>query len=185
MSVRTEIAVYVVVFAGAFAFTRFWPTSDARTNAVVAVPASESADQQSGAAWVDKPVPVRQPTRRPREANIDLAAERRMTNLRNAVIEAAAKDMYERGTSVVDCTAGIELGGLNKLRLGARVTATAREATIAGWRFIEIVDGEALPPGFGPCAERAFGGPHHVTGAELPVYDGELEIIYFLPATSR
>lgn len=111
--------------------------------------------------------------------------QRAMMTLRNEVIVAASADMQRRGQDVMACLEGVELAGVEKLRFSVHVTSSAHEATTGQWQFVEIADGEPLPPPFAACAARALGGGQHLVppkGHAFPEYSGDLEILYTIPA---
>jgi len=182
-----------LAFAGAFLATRARQISNVG-GTVMSTQEPAVADSESNAAGErtdgtrttpigESVVALSSRTQPAADAAVSFAAEQRMTSLRNAVIGAASEDMYKRGASVAECVAARELGGLNKLRFRAHITVAAGTGRVHRWRFIEIVDGEALPASFATCAEEAFGGPYPLESSGLSDYEGELDIIYFLPAS--
>lgn len=107
--------------------------------------------------------------------------ERAMTMLRNAAIAESSRDMQSRGQSVVACVGDAQPAGTEKLRFAVEVTSTPTEATLGAWRFIEVADGEPVPPSFAECAARALGGGQHLVppaGFRFPDYRGELSFLY-------
>ena len=117
----------------------------------------------------------------------ELAVSSALGDLRNSVVMAASEDMGRRHADIRTCLANTEIGGTVKLKFAVKVRASPEEAEVSSWRFVEIVDGEALPQEFGSCAEREFGGPHKLRsegGMPFPDMDGDLEVIYFLPPTT-
>lgn len=126
-----------------------------------------------------------------RSRHYDLAATPNAVNardlaaLRNEVIIAAVTDMHRRGEDIMTCLGDATFSGAEKLRFAVDVSASAHEATVGQWRFVEIVDGEPLPSTFAPCADHAFGGGHRVVppkGLAFPAYSGELSVVYTVPA---
>jgi hypothetical protein len=155
------------------------------------VPSAGSADPRDEqwrpdrAAYRGGPArPVTVPGERA-EAAPSLEHERAMANLRNAANGATARDMYLRGESVVACFGGDRPVGVQKLRFAVEVASTPTDAALGRWRFVEVVEGEPVPPGFPACAERAFGGGQRLVppaGLQFPDHRGELSIVYTIPA---
>jgi hypothetical protein len=110
-----------------------------------------------------------------------------MNMLRNAVITATAKDMYQRGEDILKCLDGVQLAGAEKIWFSVDIVSKPDEATIGRWRFVEVADGEPLPDSFASCAARAFGGGQHLVPPKdihFPQYRGDLSILYTIPAPS-
>ncbi len=108
-----------------------------------------------------------------------------MNALKSAIILRTSEEMQKRGADVRACARTLDLAGTQKLRFFVSADSTRGSADFGPWHFREIVDGEALPDSFGPCAERALGQGGHVTaGSDIafPEYRGDVEIIYTLPA---
>ncbi len=126
--------------------------------------------------------PASEAPRDPRAEHDDRVA---MNALETAIIARTSEDMQKRGADVRACARSLDLAGTQKLRFSVAADSTRGSADFGPWRFREIVDGEALPDSFGPCAERALGQGGHVTaGSDIafPEYRGDVEIIYTLPA---
>ena len=103
--------------------------------------------------------------------------------LRNAVIVAASESMARRNTSVESCFGSDPIVDTLKLRFTADVSSTAREGITRAWKFIEVIDGQELPPAFATCADAAFGRDQKFVAAEgtdLPTFEGEISIVYTL-----
>lgn len=121
----------------------------------------------------------------PSDAAPSLELDSAMTMLRSAAIVETARDMQSRGQDVVACLDGARPVGVQKLRFAVEVASTAAEATLGRWRFVEVADGEPVPPSFAECAARALGGGQRLVpqaGFRFPDHRGELSIVYTIPA---
>lgn len=126
--------------------------------------------------------PASEAPRDPRAEHDDRVA---MNALETAIIVRTSEDMQMRGADVRACARSLDLAGTQKLRFSVAADSTRGSADFGPWRFREIVDGEALPDSFGPCAEQALGQGGHVTAGSdtaFPEYRGDIELIYTLPA---
>lgn len=133
-----------------------------------------------GGSEVARPAP--EAPRNPRAEHDDRVA---MNALKTAIIVRTSEDMQKRGADVRACARSLDLAGTQKLRFSVAADSTPGSADFGPWRFREIVEGEALPDSFGPCAERALGqGGHVTTGSDSPFpdYRGDVDVIYTLPA---
>lgn len=104
--------------------------------------------------------------------------------LRSEIARVAVEDMGRRGKDVMACLAGVTLADALTLRFAVDVDATAEQAHLGSWRFVEIVSGEPLPDSFAPCAAEAFGAGQRVApppGFRFPAYRGEIAIVYRVP----
>jgi hypothetical protein len=120
-----------------------------------------------------------------KEARAEYEQRIAMTTLRNAIITTTSQDMHHRGTDLLACTRDLDLAGTEKLRFAVSVDSSRGSADYGPWRFLEIVDGEALPASFAACAQRALGQGGHLTAAPdvaFPEYRGDVELIYTVPA---
>lgn len=107
------------------------------------------------------------------------------TALRNHLVDETGRAMHRRGVSVMDCLAGVELVGAQKIRFAAQIVSTPTEAIVGPWRFVEIVDGQVLPDAFPACAESALGTVGRITpeaGIQFPRYEGDIATVYRIEA---
>jgi hypothetical protein len=121
----------------------------------------------------------------PRDARAEHENRMAMNALKNAIITSTSEDMHRRGTDLLACTRDLDLAGTEKLRFSVHVDSSKSSADYGPWRFDEIVDGEALPASFAPCAQRALGQGGHVKAGqdlEFPQYEGDVELVYTIPA---
>jgi hypothetical protein len=119
-----------------------------------------------------------------RESVLETAA---INALRNHVLDETGRDAQRRGVSVLDCLNGIELGVDQRIRISIHASSKPDEAEVGRWRFVEVVDGQALPPTFAACLERVLGGGFRISagpGEPFPTYEGELSTIYRLDRTA-
>lgn len=165
------------------------------SRAIVGSPTSTTDDRHPPGAWQaptagsshpsDRPfsVPFQQVPGSGAGANADEPLA--FHALRNRVLDETGRAMQRREVSVMDCLAGVELVGAQKIRFAAHVRSTPAEAIVGPWRFLEVADGQALPDAFPECAESALGTVGRINpGAEgqFPRYEGEISTVYRIEA---
>jgi hypothetical protein len=114
-----------------------------------------------------------------------LEQQNAMATLRNEVSVESSRDMQARGQSVVACLAGIQFAGAEKLRFSVAVASMRDKATIEGWQFVEVAEGEPVPESFASCASNALGKGQRLAPPKdlhFPDYRGGLSILYTIPA---
>ena len=196
MLVRIGLGVLSCVVSFAIAYYATMPSSPPASPSPSPSPSSAPPVGEPAEAAAHEPMP---PSRADSGRRVEAAPaspsastrpapsseDARALQLRNRVTDEIGRDQQRRGVSVMDCLADVELAGDQKLRFAVRVTSQPAEALVEGWRFVEIVDGQALPEPFAACASavvrpglRVVGDPH----APFPAFEGELDILYRVPS---
>jgi hypothetical protein len=104
--------------------------------------------------------------------------------IKRVVVNATAVAMSAERGVVEDCLADVELAGELTLGFEIDVDATSTTVRTGHWRFVHVIEGQALPDAFGACAAHALGGalviaarPHE----PFPVYRGTVTLKYRVP----
>lgn len=186
MRLLGEVALAILVGFVAYLLTRQDPRHDERAGAAVSVDGRVEPRGRSHASrgeWLPPATVSAPPMLGAREAPVTVPVheQRDSASLRNAVIEAAIKDMHRRGVDLLDCFEDADLAIAQKIRFGADVDSSR----ILRWRFVEIVDGHELPSSFASCAETTLGAGYEVMlSAEQRASRGTVEVTYHLPPPS-
>lgn len=194
-----RMALYLVLALSSFVVTVLLRGgfTNASESGVVATSARVGRSDRAGAAAESaRGVVARLPARRRVVVTneglrafqkLELEQPQQASALRNALVEATAKSRYDRHVSLEECATAKQLPGAQTLKFRAAVTSDGTRFRAEPWRFVEVVDGSEIPAGVIACMEQAMGGPYEGERpdyAPFPVFDGDIDLTYRLPAFS-